>query len=279
MRQRFRPRGLVVVGFASGVALLGCGGDGTSDTPRGEFVCQTTREDCIATFQGTYAGTYPGGTLTIYIAEDGTIEGTVTDSNGVQTPVTGRVDETGFVEFGAAGADSFQGSIDFDSNLSGTWSKQGTSGAFTGSFVSFDPPLTPGGPDPGEVSYCDRIAAQATECALEQTGSCMEPADDEQRCLAECFLGLSCADIGAGLPLLECAETCTPSDGTRDYCGEYSDKLDECATGDTLLIFEICDTPATPSDECVWGCVLDASCAEFMDEQAVYDACRASCGV
>jgi hypothetical protein len=126
------------------------------------------------------------------------------------------------------------------------------------------------------VTYCDRTNAKALECGVEVTGECTEPSDDVQRCEAECLLTLSCAEIEAALPLLECASECS-SDGTRDYCLDYESKLTECDKSDTVLLLDICTTPATPENACTWDCVLEATCEEFMAEQALIDSCSADC--
>ena len=77
---------------------LGCGGSDESEgAPRGEFVCQTTVEDCISIFRGTYSGTYEGdasGTWAVFISEDGSITGTATDAGGDEVALTGSIDET-----------------------------------------------------------------------------------------------------------------------------------------------------------------------------------------
>jgi hypothetical protein len=288
--------------FAWCLASLACGcnnstsGNGASG-PQGEFSCDTTPEDCIEIFQGSYEGTYQGdvtGTFSIYIAQDGTIDGTVTDSSGNVFMVSGSVDETGVVEFGSEETGTFSGVIDFDQNVSGSWSGGPGSGAFDGAFVSRDRVTTTSGAGGGgsttttttsgaggsggtvAVTYCDRTNAKAVACGVDLTGECVEPVDDTQRCEAECLITLSCDEIAETFPLLDCISACS-SDGTRDYCLEYQNKLVDCDKSDTALGIDICTTTATPRNACVWGCVLDASCEAFMAEQELIDSCTPGC--
>jgi hypothetical protein len=281
--------------------MVGCNSDASSGgngsgRPQGEFICDTTPEDCIEIFRGSYSGTYDGsasGTFSVYVAADGTVDGTVTDADGNTFSVTGSVDETGVIEFGSEETGTFTGVIDFDQNVTGDWSDGSGSGTFDGTFVSIDRvPATSGaggststasvssttGGSGGlpAVTYCDRTNAKAVECAVELTGECMEPANDVQRCEADCLLTLTCAEIEEAFPLLECASACTSS-GERDYCLEYEDKLVECDKVDTVLLLDVCTTPATPTNACVWDCVLAASCEDFMAEEALIDGCSSAC--
>ena len=290
---------MVLVALAG---LLACNSESKStgdDKPQGQFICQTTREDCIEIFQGTYSGTFSGdasGTWTVYIAPDGSIEGVVTDAEGNSFTVTGSVDETGVVVF-TSEAGTFQGSIDFDENVGGTWSGPPGSGSFTGSFVSRDREIpttsttsagaggaastangTSGSTTTGgQTNYCDRLTTKAVECDSVGEGECNEPTDDDQRCAAQCLLDLTCAQIEEGYPLLDCYSDCTAGGDERSYCLEYQDKLTECNKEDTLLLLEICDTPGTPEQTCVWDCVLEASCEAFMDEASLVQMCSSAC--
>jgi len=279
--------------------MVGCNSDAGSKgsgsgRPQGEFVCDTTPEDCIEIFRGTYSGNYDGsenGTFSVYIAADGTVEGTVTDSSGNTFAVSGSVDETGVVEFGSEETGTFTGVIEFGGDVTGEWSGGPGSGGFDGTFVSIDPVTTTSGTGgatstssettttgsggSATMTYCDRTDAKAVECGVDTTG-CTEPSDDVERCQAECLLTLSCAELEEGFPLLDCLAACS-SDGERDYCLEYENKLVECNKSDTVLLLDICTTPATPTNACVWGCVLAASCEDFMAEQALIDTCTTDC--
>ncbi len=281
------------------IGLPACNGEGDSKgsaAPKGQFVCQTSREDCIEIFQGTYSGSFSGdasGTFAIYILPDGSIEGVVTDTDGNTHTVTGSVDETGVVVFDAGDAGTFQGSIDFDENVAGTWSGEPGAGSFAGSFVSRDRDLpntgtassgsggntsttsTTGSTTAGQ-SYCDRLLAKAVQCDSVGEG-CNEPTTDDERCAAQCLLDLTCEQIDEGDPLFECFARCTAGD-ERSYCLDYQDKLTECNKEDTLLLLDICGTPGTAAQMCVWDCVLDASCEAFMDEAGLVQSCSSDCG-
>lgn len=290
-----RPVALVWAA-AMGLGLAyGCGSEEDPGSEPGGIVCQMTPEECVALFEGTYSGTYSGsqsGTWTVFISTDGTVEGTVTSPSGTDIAVTGWVDKTGVVKFDAADVGTFQGVIDFDQNVSGDWSGAQRSGTFTGAFVSREPPSTgtggagpvaggTGGSAPGSTggattTYCDRSDAKAAECGIAVTSECIEPTTDEDRCLFECTFTLTCAELEDPESLIDCLSAC-PVGGERDYCAEYENKLETCGKQDTLLILDICGTPVTTETACTWGCVLDATCEAFMDEQALLDSCTAGC--
>lgn len=295
--------------LAVGSGATGCEKEDDSGEPaRGEFVCQMTREECVALFQGTYAGSYRGsatGSWSIFITADGTVEGTVVTSDGATLSVAGEVDETGWVEFGSSSAPSFAGAIEFDDDLAGKWSDGSASGSFSGALISRDqmPPgsdgsgagnnggggtgsdaeNTGGGGSGGGATagdYCDRLIVLLTDCQMPiGSGECSEPTTEEEVCQAECMLDLTCTELTELDPLMDCADACAPAD-PLDYCARYQNKLVECGLDSTLLMLDICSgtTELPTTTTCTWECVIAAPCDELADEQALYDECTAVCG-
>lgn len=125
---------LFLSGFISIALLTGCGGGGSSDTPKdstdndpqtttfkfdGEYSVTVTPHASAGVECGSATGTYT-------LANDKDIQGTVTDTNGTVYTVTGERDNDGDVTGGFAFSDGrksadFDGTIT-DSGSQGTWS-------------------------------------------------------------------------------------------------------------------------------------------------------------
>ncbi len=110
----------------------------------------------LALYAGDYSGTFGGGqsgTWFVTIDTDGRLGGQgQSDQTGPFT-ITGETSPDGSTTFtGQAGLATFQGTVDFSGNLSGTWVLQSTAqrGTFSGNRITTAPPdpIEPG--QPGE---------------------------------------------------------------------------------------------------------------------------------